>query len=167
MRKISEILMLSILFLILIPFNCAGAEDIIRINDLIENSLTLDKTEVSVQGEAIGETLERGDYVWVNINDTTNAIGIWVKKSDAERISYYGDYKHKGDTVKFSGIFHKACREHGGDVDIHSDNVKIIKAGGIVKEKVPTEKVAVTLSLLLITIIAAGIYYYLKKTKQP
>ena len=56
------------------------------INELIENGKRLNMNIVVLEAEAIGEVLERGDYAWVNVNDKTNAIGIWVTKEDASQL---------------------------------------------------------------------------------
>lgn len=167
MRKNSKILIFILLLLIfsfLFAVPCAASNNITAINDLIEKSASLDNTDVTVQGEVIGEALERGEYAWININDTTNAIGIWVKKSDIDQIKIYGDYKHKGDIVKITGVFHKACSEHGGDVDIHCTTIEIVQLGYTVKEQLSLSKVIITLSTFLIAAVIIAVY--LKNKKQ-
>ena len=76
---------------------------IYSLNDLIENGKTFDKKEVTVKGEAIGEALERKDYTWINISDTTNAMGIYMTKEDADKVKTYGGYSKIGDTIQVSG----------------------------------------------------------------
>ncbi len=158
MLKNAKVMILVLLFVALLTVNCAAADDILSINDLIESSVELDNRAVTVQGEVIGEPLERGDYAWVNISDTTNAIGIWVKRSDAEQIAFYGDYEHKGDTVRITGVFHKACAEHGGDVDIHCAVFKITETGHDVKYGLSGTKITATV-LLTATAALSGMVY--------
>lgn len=152
MLKNSRILILIFLISILFTVTCAASDNITKINDMIEKSASLNNTEITVQGEVIGEALERGEYAWININDTTNAIGIWVKQSDVDQIKFYGDYKHKGDIIKVTGVFYKSCTEHGGDVDIHSTNIEIIETGHEVTEEISNTKALVT-SVLFITML--------------
>lgn len=104
MRKTLKLICFAALFAVcfILP---ANAEETIGINDLINNAETYDKQTVVVEGEAIGEVLERGDYAWVNINDGTNAIGIWMTETEAKTIETFGDYKHIGDTLKITGVF--------------------------------------------------------------
>jgi len=52
---------------------------------------------INIQGEAIGELLERGKYSFVNLNDGTAAIGIYLKTTDGEIIKSYGNYHKIGD----------------------------------------------------------------------
>ena len=163
MRKNSRVIILILFLLILFIVPCTASDNITKINDLIEKSISFDNTEVTVQGEVIGEALERGDYAWININDTTNAIGIWVKRSDIDQIQFYGDYKHKGDIVKFTGVFYRACSEHGGDVDIHCSNLEIVESGYNIKEQLSTLKIGITVSLVVIAAIILIIYLKLEK----
>jgi lysyl-tRNA synthetase class II len=150
---------------VLFTITCSASESITKINDLIENSVVLNNTQVTVQSEVIGEALERGEYAWININDTTNAIGVWVKKSDIEQIKFYGDYKHKGDIVKVTGVFYRACSEHGGDVDIHSTNIEIVETGSNTKHQISQNKVIVTFCLVLIAVVMLVFYFRLKGSK--
>jgi lysyl-tRNA synthetase class II len=150
---------------VLFTITCSASESITKINDLIENSVVLNNTQVTVQSEVIGEALERGEYAWININDTTNAIGVWVKKSDIKQIKFYGDYKHKGDIVKVTGVFYRACSEHGGDVDIHSTNIEIVETGSNTKHQLSQNKVIVTFCLVLIAVVMLVFYFRLKGSK--
>ena len=134
--------------------NCY-AEEITNYNDLIENGKSLDGSEVTIIGEAIGEPMKRGQYAWVNISDGSNAMGIWLKEADAEKISFYGDNKAKGDTVRISGEFHRACAEHGGDMDIHSQTIEITEKGHSIKEQVNLTKMKLGIILSLITALLA------------
>lgn len=164
MRKILQTLILCVV--LVIPFSLnARAADTVSINSLIENAKAMDGKEISVQGEAIGEMLERGDYCWVNINDGTNAIGIWMKTTDARSITRYGDYKNQGDTVRITGTFRRACAEHGGEADIHSASLQIVRRGYPVVRPVFTGKV--TAALLLVALAGCLTVFYLKISRKP
>lgn len=165
MRKFSKALIIMFLLIPLFPLK-AKAETLIDINNLIEKAKELDGQEVTVQGEAIGEPMERGDYSWVNINDGTNAIGIWMKKSDADKITYYGDYKRIGDTVKITGIFYRACKEHGGEADLHCASLEIASNGYQVKEQVSTIKVISAMILVPITLLLLILFRRKSKAKR-
>ena len=132
------------------------------INDLIEKAFAMENKEVTVQGETIGEALERDEYAWININDNTNAIGVWVKLDELTQIKYYGDYKNKGDIVKVTGVFHRACTEHGGDVDIHCSKIEIVETGHPMNDLISSHKIIITLSLVLAAGIVTAAYLSLK-----
>ena len=162
MQKIYKIIILMIMILFIFFINCY-ADDVVCISELIENSIKLDGNEIVVQGEVIGEELERGEYSWININDGTGAIGIWIKNDNLPYISCYGDYKHKGDIVNIEGVFYRDCTEHGGDVDIHCTNIKIVDQGFYVKEEISIVKIIITVALT--ALMALTILLCVVKTK--
>lgn len=103
--------------------------------ELINNAKQYDGKTVIYEGEVIGDIMVRGNYAWININDGNSAIGVWMNKSFTKDILYTGSYKSKGDGVKITGIFHRACPEHGGDLDIHAQAIRRINSGRIILEK--------------------------------
>ena len=131
-----------LILIIVLPFSISAyAAEPKNINELIEQGKSLDGQKVTIQGEAIGDAMKRGDFTWININDGSNAIGIWMKNSDAKKITNYGNYKSKGDIVQIHGIFYRACAEHGGEADIHSEKVDIIKKGYPTLAEIPYDKI--------------------------
>ncbi|PKM94222.1 MAG: DNA-binding protein [Firmicutes bacterium HGW-Firmicutes-1] len=164
MGKKPKVLIILFIFITLLT-GIVNGTSYIEINELIENTRELDEKEVTIQGEAIGEALERGDYAWVNINDGTNAIGIWLTIEDANLIKTYGDYKHKGDIIKIKGIFSRACIEHGGDIDVHNISLEIIEEGYEMKETVTQTKIVTAVTLNIIAVIVA--YFFYRIMKKP
>lgn len=140
-----------------------AAADRITISDLVENSISLDGMQVTIEGEVIGEALERGEYAWINVRDDTNAIGVWVKRGQIAQIEYYGDYKHKGDTIRASGVFQKACTEHGGDVDIHCTQIDVIKSGYTVHEEITSSRVIAAVIFFAAACAVTVVYFRLVK----
>ncbi len=121
---------------------------------LINNAKDYDGKPVAYEGEAIGDIMKRGGYSWVNVNDGVNAIGIWVENSLRKDIAYTGTYKSKGDWLEISGVFHRACPEHGGDLDIHAQAIRKINSGCGISHKLNIDKrnlAAVLLGILGIT----------------
>lgn len=165
MRKFIKAL--AVILLITSPFSIhAKAETMLDINDLIEKAKELDGQEVTIRGEAIGECMERGDYAWININDGTNAIGIWLSKSEAAKIHYYGNYKNIGDTIELTGTFHRACKEHGGEADVHCDSIQISKEGYPVKEQIAPIKFIGTGLSAIFALALLLIYNKIKKARN-
>jgi hypothetical protein len=135
------------------------AADVIELNQLVENAEAIDGKTFTVIGEAIGESMERGDHAWVNINDGSNAMGIWIPLDDAKSIKVFGDYKHIGDQLQVTGVFNRACVEHGGDVDIHSTSIEVVTAGYATTETVPFQKIIIGIVLVFLALIFGLIYY--------
>ena len=135
MKKMFETAVLSLMILCMYAYSVqpveAKTEDsYVSLEELIENAEEYDGKTVTYQGEAIGDPLNRTDHTWVNISDGNNsAIGVYMTASDASKISMYGAYEIKGDVLIVTGVFHEACSEHGGDLDIHAQNVEIKENG--------------------------------------
>lgn len=117
-------------------------------SEMINNAKLYDGKVVTYTGEVIGDIMARSDYAWMNVNDGKNAIGIWLKASLAEDISYTGSYKSIGDVVEISGVFHHACPEHGGDLDIHAISIRKIATGRLIQERLNQGKKRFSIILL-------------------
>lgn len=117
-------------------------------NELLKDAKQYDGKVITYSGEAIGDIMRRGEFVWVNIHDGDNAVGVWVNTALAKGIDFTGTYKSVGDTVEVYGVFHRACLEHGGDLDIHAQTLRKITAGKIIEHKADFFKVKLILILL-------------------
>jgi hypothetical protein len=145
MKKISVI----IAVLILLSPGLVAAE---TAKELIENWSGFDGGQVTVQGEVIGVMI-RENGAWVSIYDNGTAISVWCTAQDARNISFSGDYTHAGDIITVTGTFHVACVEHGGDLDIHADNLTILSTGGVVTRIPNIPLAAVSLALMAVAIL--------------
>ena len=108
--------------------------------ELINNAKQYDGKTVIFAGEVIGDVMARGEFAWVNVNDGANAIGVWIDRNLAKDIFYAASYKSKGDTIEVAGVFHRACLEHGGDLDIHAQGFTKVRTGSERPEKVDIHK---------------------------
>jgi hypothetical protein len=129
-----------------------GYAGLVSSTELIENAKDYDGKAVAYQGEAIGDIMRRGGFAWVNIQDGANAIGIWIPFSLARAITFIGGYKATGDIIEVKGIFHRACPEHGGDLDIHADSLTIVKPGGERSEPFHSRRRNITFWLIGVSI---------------
>jgi len=133
--------------------------------ELIENSEIFDGNLVSFQGEVIGVMI-RGDHAWVNVLDNGYAVGIWCRAEDARMISFIGDYGHVGDIVSVSGVFHKDCLEHGGDLDIHAENFTILVSGRVVERSPNALLFALSIVLIFAAIFFNAWLIHIRKEKE-
>lgn len=165
-KKINRLIVIvAVFFTTLFTSNIYGEQ--YSINDLIENGKDFDKSNISINGEAIGEALKRGDYTWININDGTNAIGIYMSTANADKVSNYGGFKQVGDNLEVKGIFNRACKEHGGDMDIHASSVSIVEKGKSTSTNISSNKLILLLGSSFILVVMAALYYLkVKKTKN-
>ncbi len=126
--------------------------------ELICGANTIDEQTVTYKGEIIAAIMNRGEHSWINLNDGYNAIGIWCRTGDLADVKTLGDYKHEGDVLEVTGVFHRACPEHGGELDIHADKVIIEFEGFKVEEKVSRERVRLAVVFFMLTIIAVIVF---------
>jgi hypothetical protein len=117
-------------------------------SELINNAKQYDGKLITYSGEVIGDVMLRGNFAWVNINDGDNALGVWMDASLAKEIKFTGNYKSRGDSLEISGIFHRACLEHGGDLDIHAQGLRKLASGRMVNQRLNLGKRNLSLVLL-------------------
>lgn len=165
MRRISKTLIFIVISLFSLG-NLVLADDYTPINDLIENSIKYNNKEFKIKGEAIGEKMERGDHGWVNINDGTNAIGIWLTEDQLKEIEVLGDYKHKGDIIEVIGEFHRDCKEHGGDVDVHAKSIVKLTRGKIDIPVVDRSRIITSMVIITSTLVLTIIYLNIRKKRS-
>jgi hypothetical protein len=182
-RTLPVVLMTVVLFaLAVVPAMAADAP--IPKNDptsgqLVEQNKAYNGKTVTFTGEAIGEVMVRGDYAWIHLNDDAymdsnveegaklgglnSGMAIWVPAALTKQIDTYGDYKHEGSIVQVSGTFNAACKEHGGDMDIHATTVSVFRAGHVVVDAVPPWKAALAAGLAA---LAALLYWVERRTRN-
>jgi hypothetical protein len=138
--------------IIFCPLFSQAPDQTVSSSTLVEQANSWDGRTVSFMGEAVGEAMRRGDMCWVHLNDDAymwknieegtklggynSGHAIWVLNNLAAKIRFFGDYLYDGDVVKVTGVFHAACREHGGDMDIHAVRLEIVRVGYPIGHKV-------------------------------
>ena len=99
------------------------------ISELLSASSRMDGDKVSISGEVVGYAAKAGTgHSWLNIQDQEGkVISVYVRNSLAERVGTFGKYGTQGDKVELSGVYHRACPAHAGELEIHavSLNVKV------------------------------------------
>jgi len=128
-------------------FVCSVFAQSIASAELIANTRQYDGKTVSFQGEVIGDIMPREKFVWMNVSDGQNAIGVWAIADLIQGILYSASYTTIGDQVKIRGTFNRRCSQHGGDLDIHALSVEKINSGMGIHETI--NKVKLFLVILL------------------
>jgi len=130
--------------------------------ELIGKARKFDGRSVEFVGEAIGESMRRGDHVWLNLLDSGGAIGVWANRADLPAIRYFGSSAARGDTLWVRGIFHRSCPEHGGDLDIHAAALEVVTPGELKRETLHAGRMALAAGLLL----SAAVAFFLWRARQ-
>jgi hypothetical protein len=161
MSKILAAILLVTIVIISLPA-LAGATSVSS-TDLIEKAKELDGQEIVFTGEVIGDIMVRGGHTWVNVSDGINAVGIWADNQILPHITLAGRYKVHGDEVKITGVFNRACPEHGGDLDIHAAKIELMKKGYAVDDNTEPWKLPAAVVLALAAVI---LFAYMVKRQR-
>lgn len=132
--------------------------------ELIERARELDGGSIMYQGEAVGEVMYRGESAWINLHDGDNAIGIWCEKAAAERVKHCGNYRCSGDQCLVTGIFNRACPEHGGTLDIHARELIVLTRGEKTVHAVTPAKKRLAATVAVPAVLLA-VYYIFRRRR--
>lgn len=122
--------------------------------ELITGANDIDGNTVTYKGEIVAAVMKRGEHSWVNLSDGYNAIGVWCTTGSLDNVKTIGNYKNEGDILEVTGVFHRACPMHGGELDIHADSVKIKAAGFPVEEHVSVHRVNLAIAFFILALLA-------------
>jgi hypothetical protein len=110
--------------------------------------------------------MRRGEYGWVNVYDGSNALGIWVPAETLRSIRYTGSYGFQGDQVRVTGVFHAACPQHGGDVDLHADEFTVVARGEPTPHPVSALEVMGALAALALTALLVVLSHRVERARR-
>lgn len=142
----------------------AETPKIVTLNQLVEESGKYDGEAVIVNGEALVEIMERGKDAWVNINDGSNAMGVFMSLEEARKIKSFGEYHTIGDKIEIEAIFNRSCKAHGGDMELHLIKYRTIIPGYNRVTQINTQNLFIAIGLTIITISMA--FYYMLVSGQ-
>jgi len=126
-----------------------GAYDKASIPDLIEKASMYEGRRIEIEGEVIGDKMARSDGVWVEVLADGAAIGVLLSPNDASGIAALGSYARIGDRVRIQGVFHRACPDHGGDLDVHAEHVAKLAEGHATPHAIVPARVSWGIALCL------------------
>jgi hypothetical protein len=146
---------------------------------LVEDARDWDGRTVIFTGEAIGEAMRRGRMAWIHVNDDAymwknieegatlggynSGQAVWIATELADRIRFFGDFKHEGDVIEVTGVFNAACSEHGGDMDIHATALRVVRPGHAVPHAVSPSRLVAAGLMLLVTALAFAAQRYARR----
>jgi len=151
--------------LLVLVLRNAFAQTVITSAELIVKERFYDGQNIFFEGEVIGDIMNRGSFSWINVNDGNNAVGIWINTDLVKDIRFTGSFKNTGDKVRIKGVFNRNCPQHGGDLDIHAEELSIICIGHKNQQNIDTEKVKVVkrLTITLIIVVIVWIFKILRR----
>ena len=123
-----------------------------------------DGVVVTVQGEAVGESLAAPDGLrWVNLLGDGTALGVVMSAREAAAIAAFGEYRQRGATVRVTGTLQRGCDEHGGDLDLHATSVVVLDVGKEIPHDVHPAKFWLALVALGVALVLWLRYLQLRR----
>lgn len=143
-------------------------EGAVKVNSqqLINNMKNFDNTTVILRGEVIGDIMPRGDFVWFNLQDEFNVIGIWAPREMESIVTQTGDYERKGDIVEVEGKFLKADPQLEGELCIRAQRINVLKEGYRTFHVLKPQKEEFAFTLSLIAFCLVGITWLVIKNRK-
>ncbi len=163
-HKLVQGFLLAVFLVFFCP--CLACAMEVSSEELINHALEHDGKEVVYTGELIETVLKRGSFVWLNLSDGKNVIGVWAGRDLASPVKVAGSYTHIGDIIKVKGIFHRSCVEHGGGLDIHALGLKVVAQGSEKVHYVERYKVVIIMVLLGVLSCLLIARILLKRSRQ-
>ncbi|HRZ03431.1 MAG TPA: hypothetical protein P5015_03810 [Candidatus Omnitrophota bacterium] len=141
------------------------SEDVLRVTaaQLIQKAKDFNGKTVIIQGEVIGDVMPRGEFAWLNIDDTSHAIGVWAPKAMVSGIRYTGDYQYKGDTIEVRGRFFRADADLSGELCIRAQKIITLKEGYRTFRILRPAKAEISLALSLVVFCLGSIILFIRK----
>jgi hypothetical protein len=142
---------LTAIFLLAISAGSIAAD--VSCQEFIEGAKAWDGKDVTLRGEVVGDILRRGENTWLNVNDGTNALGVWGSTDVLAAPGIVpGRYEVTGTQVKVDGVFHRECVEHAGETDIHMVSMEILESSKGRVHPIRTERLIVGAALLILAL---------------
>jgi hypothetical protein len=127
------LLVASAVLLLSWPLAAGAAElqDVYSPAEVVDIDRELDGSTIVVEGEAVGDVLRTmGGGSWVNVLGDEVGLGVWFSDDEmVEQIEYLGNFHQDGDMVQVTGVVNVTCPQHGGEFDLHAEELEILESG--------------------------------------
>jgi hypothetical protein len=126
-------MLLSAILLLAWPLTAGAAElqDVYSPAEVVDIDRELDGSAIVVEGEAVGDKLRAmGGGTYVNVLGDEVGLGVWFSDDEmVEQIEYLGNFHQDGDIVRVTGVVNVTCPQHGGEFDLHAEELEIVERG--------------------------------------
>jgi hypothetical protein len=169
-RDVIRIAMVVLIFMPLLALPrtaLARGSELVPVSQLMDDGARFDNTEVTVEGELVGDYGFRDDgFMWTQINDDSYArdalvdggprtganVGVGVRMPSAlgEGLDPVGGYRLEGPLVQLTGIWRYHDPDRGGESYLDVSELVVVEGGRRLEEG-PDWVVLVLSVLLLVT----------------
>ncbi len=150
-----KVTLLALIIIVFSTFAASGSE-LVSCQQLVNEAGAWDGKMVSISGEVVGDILHVSGHVWLNVNDGTNAIGVWGDSGLVEEFRIVpGRYETIGTRLNIEGEFHRTCSLHSGETDIHLTKAALLKDAEEVAHPVNRGRLIIASSLFALSMLLA------------
>jgi len=135
--------------------------------ELLRDTPKWDGKDIVFRGEAIGDIMRRGEFVWLNLQDDFGTIGVWAPRDMARGIQYTGDYRHKGDTIEIEGKFFRADPKLAGELCIRAQRLTIVNPGNTIARPLHPLKIEIAVLFFIGALILGLFRIFMKRRGRP
>lgn len=131
-----------------------------RVGVLVSINRALNDNQVSFEGEAVGDIVNGGESSkWVNVMGASNAvISVFMTDDQASLVDDLGGYHSSGTHLKITGVYHIACPEHQGELDVHASNVEVTKVGELTEHRISPVRFEAAVVICVAALVVLGAY---------
>lgn len=128
----------------------------------------LDNSSVRFEGEAVGEAVSAGPGLkWVSVNDDSGqGIAVLMTDEQLQAVESYGNYQQTGSVIEVTGIYHVACVEHQGELDVHANSVVLVEAGEKTEHAVGEGKIVAAVVMVIFGLSFMACYFLLNRASK-
>jgi hypothetical protein len=150
MKRLTLLALVGLTLLLGLP---ASAQEVVPVSSLLTLPDTYDQQIVTIRGEIVGDYGDRGDVVWVQVNDdayvdepsyevgrlsgTNTGISVKIDGSIPDDFGPPGAHGVRGPIVLVSGVFRDLDPELGGLTYLEATEVTLLEAARVVPEREP------------------------------
>lgn len=144
-----------VIVIIILYASLASRAQTVTCQQLISEAAIWNGRTVSITGEVVGDILRTGEFKWLNVNDGTNALGVWANIKDVEgMVIVPGNYSVKGTFLELEGVFNRTCSLHSGETDIHLVRAVLVGGHSVVAHPVDKNRL---LFVAILSVFAAAL----------
>lgn len=128
----------------------------------------LDNSSVRIEGEVVGEPVNAGTGLkWVSVNDDSGqGIAVLMTDEQLRAVESYGSYHQTGTTVEVTGIYHVACPDHQGELDVHATSVELVKTGTRIEHSIDDNMFTAAVVLIIIGFSLIACYLLMDRVSE-
>jgi hypothetical protein len=148
----------------------AANQEVVPVTDLLDAGASYDNTEITVEGELVGDYgFRRDGFMWTQLNDDSYArdalvdggprtganvgIGVRMPTSLGDDLAPVGGYRLEGPLVQLTGVWRYHDPDRGGETYLDVESLVTIEGGRRLQEGPDWAVFALGVALIVISLL--------------